>query len=698
MKRYAAVCGFSSAAGLLFAVYALSENLKVLLFLLIICFFLFLFSILIKSLRKNKIIPAVLLSLSLSFSVLFVNTILQSHIINRYENKNVDISAHFINLAENTDGRYRYTIKTDTINGKTEKLKIYLSLEYPLNAKINDEIYISCKLLKDCKNKPYYLNRLSKGILLSANKINSLSVSENAAFSKSKDVSVFVLKLRSILENNILSNLRGQNGALLAGLCFGDKGNISRRIITDFQTCGISHLLAVSGIHLTVWTGFIYFILNKLKLNRKVTAVICLGFILFFSALTGFGISVIRAGFMLGLFYIGFLFNKEPDGINSIGAALCFLLLINPFSAVSISLWFSVLSTVGLILLSKPLFDIFIKPFRSIKNKFVLKPVYFVLSSVSVSVSATVFCIPIYVFVFPTISLLQIISNLIFVFIGSAAMVMGGFSSILFAVKALRLGRLFLSVAGFLSDVLIKGVENLSGYRYSIYPLFGNVAKVSLVILFFTVLSVFLKKFNKSIAYKRFMIVFTAFIIIVNMAFYFDGYLSLRLSFLNFKSGSSVVASYRGQHIVLSSSEDYYNGANMCDILYKHGAGFVDLAVVQGPLKNARPLQRVGESYRIKTAVFNDGISAGYIRSKEKILMTEAKRLAFSRYDDYMEVSADGSFIIFYVNGKKLVVDLTEEQNTRNIIADLYISNKSVMNTGDFDVIIKHNGKIKINR
>lgn len=699
MKRPAAVCGFTSAVGLLFVILLFNEKLKIQLFLSVTCLFLFLFSILIKSFRENRTIPVIFISLSVSFAVLFLNSYSNSKIISKYENKKIDISAHFVSSAKFYDGRYRYTVKTDTINDKNEKLIIDFSLDYPLNAKITDEIYISCMPSKRYDNAMYYFNRLSNGTLLSVNRIHSFSISENAAFSSSKDIEILLLRLRMFLENNIMSNLKGENGALLVGLCFGDKGNISRQIITDFQTCGISHLLAVSGFHLTVWVGTLYLILNKIKLDKKVIAIICMGFILFFSALTGFGTSIVRAGFMLGLFYFGFLFNKVPDALNSIGAALCFLILKNPFYAVSVSLWFSILSTVGLIMLSKPLLNIMLKLFKRIENEFILKLIYVVLSGVSASIATIVFCIPIYIFVFPTISVIQIISNLIFVFIASVAMILGGASSVAFAFNVQKLGKILVSCAGFLSKLLIKGTSKLSEFRYSLYPISSLAVKISLLILFISVFLVVFTKLKKSVIYKRILIALSVFIIAFNVIFYINGYRNAKLSIFNFKSGASAIVSYKGQNIVLSASNDYHDGLKLCNSLYRYGAGFVDLAIVQGYFTNAKPLQRVNENYRIKTAAFNDKISESYIRANYNVLVTEGnENFYFSGQKEKLEMTSDGRSVILYVNKRKIVLDLTEEQKMNNIDSDLYIPIQSIVNMGDIDVIIKNNGKINIEK
>lgn len=150
---------------------------------------------------------------------------------------------------------------------------------------------------------------------------------------------------------------------------------------------------------------------------------------------------------------------------------------------------------------------------------------------------------------------------------------------------------------------------------------------------------------------------------------------------------------------MLSASNDYHDGLKLCNSLYRYGAGFVDLAIVQGYFTNAKPLQRVNENYRIKTAAFNDKISESYIRANYNVLVTEDnENFYFSGQKEKLEMTSDGRSVILYVNKRKIVLDLTEEQKLNNIDSDLYISIQSIVNMGDIDVIIKNNGKINIEK
>lgn len=89
----------------------------------------------------------------------------------------------------------------------------------------------------------------------------------------------------------------------MAGLCYGDKSNIPRNVTTAFSAAGVSHLLAVSGLHLSVWSSLLYMIMRKLRVSRRISSASSIVFIIFFAILTGMNPPVVRAGTMIGLVF-----------------------------------------------------------------------------------------------------------------------------------------------------------------------------------------------------------------------------------------------------------------------------------------------------------------------------------------------------------------------------------------------------------
>ena len=102
----------------------------------------------------------------------------------------------------------------------------------------------------------------------------------------------------------------GESGAIAKAMTIGDKSEISDTTIDYFNYAGTSHLLVISGLHLTLWSiGIMRFIEKSSKL-RKYTVIIGFACLLGYSALTGFSVSVIRAGAMIGAVLDGKLLTE----------------------------------------------------------------------------------------------------------------------------------------------------------------------------------------------------------------------------------------------------------------------------------------------------------------------------------------------------------------------------------------------------
>ena len=120
----------------------------------------------------------------------------------------------------------------------------------------------------------------------------------------------------------------------------GDKQYLSDDVYQAFQRLGVSHILVVSGMHLSIAAAVIYFVTkSKYDENYISIAAECIG-ITFFAVLTGFGFSIRRALVMAILVNASRLFSSKPDILNSLGFA-AFLLCLNPLNAGDIGLLWS---------------------------------------------------------------------------------------------------------------------------------------------------------------------------------------------------------------------------------------------------------------------------------------------------------------------------------------------------------------------
>ena len=207
-------------------------------------------------------------------------------------------------------------------------------------------------------------------------------------------------KLTGILERSFPEDAMGFAKALL----LGDRTDISYETSTDFKISGISHIIAVSGMHVSILFGAVYFLTGK---RRIPTALIGIPAVLLFAAVVGFTPSVTRAAVMQCLMMAALLLDKEYDGPTALSFAALVMLLVNPLCVSSVSFQLSFACMAGICLFSQPMNQWLQE--RLGKWKFLKK----LAPSVCVTLSASVLTTPLAAVHFGAVSLVSVITNLL---------------------------------------------------------------------------------------------------------------------------------------------------------------------------------------------------------------------------------------------------------------------------------------------
>ena len=153
------------------------------------------------------------------------------------------------------------------------------------------------------------------------------------------------------IKNSLIYKLDSINNNYLYTLILADN-KINDEIYLSYQTNGISHLFAVSGMHISLITGVLFLLLNKVIKNKKITSLFISSFLIFYIFLTGFSASVIRSSFMFIGISIFKIFKLKVDSIYIISIILIILLLVNPFYLYDIGFIYSFSISISLILLT----------------------------------------------------------------------------------------------------------------------------------------------------------------------------------------------------------------------------------------------------------------------------------------------------------------------------------------------------------
>ena len=136
---------------------------------------------------------------------------------------------------------------------------------------------------------------------------------------------------------------------LTEAMLLGDKTDLDPRVQRDFSRTGVAHLLALSGLHVTLLFGTLGVCLERCRIPKRGRAAILMVTAAGYVCLTGCSVSVIRAVLMMSVVGLSHLFRSVSDGRTALGVAGALILLCQPEAVVDAGFWMSFSSTLGLV-------------------------------------------------------------------------------------------------------------------------------------------------------------------------------------------------------------------------------------------------------------------------------------------------------------------------------------------------------------
>lgn len=147
--------------------------------------------------------------------------------------------------------------------------------------------------------------------------------------------------------------LQPEVSGVLAALCFGERRYVSAAVQEAFRGSGLSHLLVVSGLHLSVAAVTARTLLRRvLRLRKGWSSALTVVLVWLFALLVGTTPSVLRAAMMCTVWLVGDCLFCRSDGLNSLGLAATILLVANPYTLYNVSFQLSFAATAGVLLLA----------------------------------------------------------------------------------------------------------------------------------------------------------------------------------------------------------------------------------------------------------------------------------------------------------------------------------------------------------
>ena len=227
----------------------------------------------------------------------------------------------------------------------------------------------------------------------------------------SSDLRYFPIFLREKIRS-VLSHVFPEDVfPFVQALLLGDSGLITYELDTAFKISGIRHIIAISGLHVSVFYGLISLFTFR---KRYLTALICIPVLLLFAAVAGFTPSVTRACIMIILMILAQVFNREYDSPTALSFACLVMLAVNPFVIASVSFQLSAGCVMGILLFSSRINNRIIRHFNKTDPK---SPggrlLRFLSTSFSVTLGAMSLTTPLCAYYFGMVSLIGIVTNLL---------------------------------------------------------------------------------------------------------------------------------------------------------------------------------------------------------------------------------------------------------------------------------------------
>ncbi len=305
------------------------------------------------------------------------------------------------------------------------------------------------------QNTDYYLARGIRVYLTSFT--DSLETVETGLVNFSIQMQRLNTRLSRIFELEI----GGDEADLASAITLGNKDLLANDIVRDFGRCGLSHILAISGMHLSIIMTALEALLNRIGIRKKWRCFWVFSIALFFLALTGFSLSTVRAFIMMTFVYLASLAHADNDAITSLFFSLFIILAVSPESVHDIGLWLSVLAVLGILVFNELNKYFKKKLYQSHLNKRAAKILLSLISALGITLAVNIFvCFLIWLY-FGELSLVAPLTNWVisplanlFLFLSPIKLITSIFSPLAFLSQPLT--EVLRLIGGLMIDIIAE--------------------------------------------------------------------------------------------------------------------------------------------------------------------------------------------------------------------------------------------------
>lgn len=257
-----------------------------------------------------------------------------------------------VSLVEETEKYTRLTIKESVLSieggGTYQDLKLLVYIDDNEKYRAGNKVEVSGSVIKFTKasnpgqfneylfyrTKKYHYKFYAESVTILNSKINSY---HQTLFTIRKQLTAIYYKL-----------LSEKNAGILTAMMLGDTNNLDADIKELYRENGISHILAISGLHISLLGLTLYKIFRRLRVPLFLSTAFTLLFLYSYGILTGFGVSTNRAVVMMGVYMAALLVGRTYDLLSGTAFSALIILLQSPLEITSAGFLLSFGAVIGI--------------------------------------------------------------------------------------------------------------------------------------------------------------------------------------------------------------------------------------------------------------------------------------------------------------------------------------------------------------
>ncbi len=503
-----------------------------------------------------------------------IYNILNVNRIESLEGKEYTVICRAVEEPENYSSSVRVLVETNGENGFDKgifgKVRFHLFIPNEESAAKVKEGDVLVAAVEFRKIDSSYRNRnFANRVFIEAKCLESQIVGH------SESLYTLCIGIRRTVRDCIYDYTNGDNYALLKGILLGGTADLSLKLYSAFKSCGVTHITAVSGMHISAFCMMLAYLLRYI-MSRRLASFIAIFPLLLEVMLAGFTPSAVRSAIMCSILLLADCLIKRADALNSLGIAVASMLIFNPYYICNLGFQLSCAAAAGVIIISLYAVTLADKIVR-FEVKYITKFFKGIVLSVMQTIFAVLFTLPFQIITFGFVSTVFLPANILICSVSVVAMALTVAGAVLHFLPFLNILAIIpFKLADLLADYMIAVVTLLADIPFSYIP-FGSKAVVAWCVVSLCIVAVWM-------LFKRFGGVRLISLVVVGLllvSLLLDYVFSRKVStvtVINYENGFSTVVTYEKTCVIIGcGSRTNYD---ITDYMRENGIAKADMLLL----------------------------------------------------------------------------------------------------------------------